>query len=114
MVYIKEEDCGNIVILHFKGDFIIDYVEQVEKIWNKQIEKNPQIIGLNCDSLEHIDSSAIGVLIRFQSDCRSSGISLIFYGLTPPVEALFEIARLNTVFTIMDKESFEIKYLPHP
>ena len=111
MLQIMIEDRGRIIILHLKGDFFVDRLNEIEKIWREQVTKSPRVIALDCSGIDHIDSSAISTLVKFLNEAMNRSIRLIFYDLNQSVQKLFEIARLQRFFTITTREKFENKFL---
>jgi len=111
MLQILVEDRDRIIILHLKGDFFIDRLTEVEKIWREQVVRKPRVIALDCAGIDHIDSSAISTLVKFLNEAMGKNIRLIFYDLNSSVQKLFEIARLQRFFSITTREKFESKFL---
>jgi anti-anti-sigma factor len=111
MLQVSIEDRQKIIILHFKGDFFIDKLNEIEQVWRDQVSKKPRLIALDCAGIDHIDSSAISTLVKFLNEAMNKSIRLIFYDLNPSVQKLFEIARLQRFFTITTREKFESKFL---
>jgi anti-anti-sigma factor len=111
MLQVSIEDRQRIIILHLEGDFFIDKLNEIEKIWHEQVSKKPRVIALDCSGIDHIDSSAISTLVKFLNEAMNRSIRLIFYDLNPSVQKLFEIARLQRFFTITTRDKFESKFL---
>ncbi|MCX7678490.1 MAG: STAS domain-containing protein [Spirochaetes bacterium] len=111
MVHLTVEKKNSICIFHIKGEFFIDSIHKVEKIWEEEISKNPKIIAIDCSELSFIDSSAIGTLVKFLNAAMSKNIRLVFYDLSDSIKQIFETARLYNFFTITSKENFEKEYL---
>lgn len=110
-LHIQVENRGRIIILHFRGDFFADRLNDVEKIWREQIARKPRIIAINCAGIEHVDSSSLSTLVKFLNEAMEKNIRLIFYDLNPSLQNLFEIARLQRFFFITTREKFEKKFL---
>ena len=70
------EEHKKIIIIHIRGEFYIDNIEKAEETWNKQIEKEPEVIAINCSSLESIDSSAIATLVKFLNIAMNKKMAL--------------------------------------
>jgi anti-sigma B factor antagonist len=50
--------------------------------------------------VEFVDSSIIGALVGFLRRARAAGGDMKLVGLTPNVETIFEVTRLQRVFSI--------------
>ncbi len=111
MLQVTVEDKNNIVILHIIGEFYIESIQKVEKIWEDEVAKTPAVIAIDCADLMFIDSSAIGTLVKFLNNAMSKKIRLVFLDLNPSIQQVFSTARLNNFFTITTRSKFEREYL---
>lgn len=111
MFDINAETRKDIIIFHIKGDFFIENIRQVEAFWETQVSKNPRIIALNCEHLEHVDSSAIGTIVKFFNETMKKNINMVFFNLNTDIKNLFETAHLGKLFKIMTRHQFETEYL---
>ena len=50
----------------------------------------------------HIDSSGIGLLVQMKQKTQSSVNKIILVGLQPNVKLVFDITKVNRVFTIVN------------
>jgi anti-sigma B factor antagonist len=57
---------------------------------------------LNIPTVEHIDSSCIGVLVTFLQDLEHVRGRLVLAACQPNVAFLFKVTRLDTVFALYD------------
>lgn len=108
---ISIENTGAVVIFHVQGEFDFKDVPRAEDFWQKHTAENTSIAAINCRDLSHVDSSAIGSLIKFNNTARDRNISLIFYDVSKSVMDLLKISRLDRYFKIMSGAEFESKYL---
>ena len=108
---ITAEEAGNIVIFHVQGEFDFKDVPAAEEFWQQHIQNNPECAAINCRDLTHVDSSAIGSLIKLNNSVRDRSITLIFYNVSKSLMDLLKISRLDRYFTIMTGEKFESEYI---
>ncbi|HON78006.1 MAG TPA: STAS domain-containing protein [Spirochaetota bacterium] len=108
---ITAEKADNIVIFHVKGEFDFKDVPAAEEFWQNHIQENPECAAINCRELTHVDSSAIGSLIKLNNSARDKNITLVFYNVSKSLMDLLKISRLDRYFTIMTREKFESEYL---
>ena len=101
MIDINFKEYNNVIVLSIKGEFYIESVEIAEKIWNDLVSKQPRVIGINCSAIKFIDSSAIGVLVKFLNNAMKHKIELIFYDLSETVSAVFKTAKLGKFFPLV-------------
>ena len=64
------------------------------------LDNRPACIVIDLAGVPHMDSSGIASLVKLLSRCRKGDVSLRLACLTPRVQGLFEITRLDSVFDI--------------
>ena len=111
MISISTEEHGNVVIINITGDFFIDSIEVAEQVWAQQIAKRPRAIAINCKNIKYIDSSAIGILVKFLNGAMKQKTEMVFYDLSDTIITVFKTAKLGNFFKIMTKTQFEMEYL---
>lgn len=57
-------------------------------------------IYMNMEAVDAIDSSIVGVLVRFHKRVKEQGRKLIFRNLTATMVELFKLTRMNTYLNI--------------
>jgi anti-sigma B factor antagonist len=67
-----------------------------------EIERDHSRIVFDMSRVEFIDSSVIGALVGFMRKARTAGGDVKLAGLTPDIETIFELTRLQKVFQIHD------------
>jgi len=107
---VKIQRFNQLVVLTIIGKFFTDSINKINEIWNKEIIDEPDIIAINCEELELIDSGAIGTLVQFLKQTKKMEIEFLFFGLTETIKMLFETTGLINFFTILSKEEFYSKY----
>ena len=111
MVSISCEDHGKVIILTIDGEFYIESIEYAEKIWNEQMAKRPKVMGINCKNIKYIDSSAVGIMVKFLNSAMKQKTELIFFDLSESIFNVFKTAKLGNFFKIMSRTQFEMEYL---
>ena len=112
MVDIETEEYGDVIVININGEFYLESIQFAEAVWNEQVAKKPRLIGINCKNINFIDSSAIGILVKFLNNAVQYNVDLVFYDLSKTIINVFKTARLSSFFKIMEKEEFEKKFLP--
>ena len=68
-------------------------------------EKAPIVVA-DLSGVQYIDSSGLATLVEYVRDSKPFGGKIALFGLQPKVKMVFELVRLNELFTIADsKES---------
>jgi anti-sigma B factor antagonist len=65
------------------------------------LDKKPRKLVLDLSAVPYMDSSGVATLVEALMVQRKTGSKLVLCGLQPKVRGIFEIARLNMVFTIV-------------
>ncbi len=61
--------------------------------------KTPVLL-LDFSDVAYIDSSGLATLVEYVRDAKAYGGSILLCGLQPKVKMVFELVRLNELFTI--------------
>jgi anti-sigma B factor antagonist len=64
------------------------------------LDNKPKRLIVNLSGVGYMDSSGVASLVKVLSRARKSGIELFLVALQPRVRSIFEITRLDGVFTI--------------
>ncbi|MBN1531644.1 MAG: STAS domain-containing protein [Spirochaetes bacterium] len=111
MLHISYKEYGTTIVMTLAGEFFIENVEYAEEVWSLIAAKNPTVIGVNCRDIKFIDSSAIGVLVKFLNYSMKHGIELVFFDLNEMILSVFQTAKLVNFFSILSVEEFRKKHL---
>ena len=69
----------------------------------------PKRLVLNLAQVPYMDSSAIAVLVEMLQKVRKVGGQIFLTNLQPRVKGLLEIARLGTIFKLVEDEAEALK-----
>jgi anti-sigma B factor antagonist len=101
-----------ISIFSFKGKFMTDTDgEQVTRALSEsKLTENPTHIIFDFGQLSHINSSGINYIIRTLTRTRVNNRDLLLTSVTGNVKKIFEIAKIDEIFTIYDSVSNAINH----
>ena len=68
------------------------------------LARGPERIVVDLTYVPYMDSSGVASLVKLLSRARKGGAEVYLTDLTDRVRSVFEITRLDTVFTICDTE----------
>jgi len=111
MVDVSTREYGNVVVMTIDGEFYLESVGYAEEVWNSQVEKKPSVIAIDCSKIMYIDSSAIGIMVKFLNVSMKHKFKLIFFDLSETVVSVFRTAKLDVFFNTMTRLEFESEYL---
>ena len=104
---LEVEDIGDVTVVNFVDRKILD--EQNIQIIGEQLfslvdELGRRKVLLNFGNVEFLSSAALGKLITLNRKLQSAGGKLILCNIDPQIYEVFEITRLNKLFTIHKDE----------
>ena len=111
MLIVNAHVHNNVVVISIKGTLNIDNTFEVEKVFKEQITIKPKVVGFDCKDMANLDSSGLGLFVKFLKESKNSNFELIFFNITGNILSLFDISKLNNFFNIMTGEEFQAKYL---
>jgi anti-sigma B factor antagonist len=104
---LEVEDIGDVTVVNFTDRKILD--EQNIQIIGEQLfslvdESGRRKLLLNFGNVEYLSSAALAKLITLNKKLQAAGGRLILCNIDPQIREVFEITRLNKLFTIHDEE----------
>ncbi len=99
---IDHESVSEGVVLRPRGDIDLSRSPvlrtEIASVWRKK----PSRLIIDLDDVGYMDSSGVATLVEALGIARKHNAQLVLCGLREKVRSIFEIARLETVFTIVD------------
>lgn len=86
-----------------------DY-QELEQVVFDHLNQNYYRIIFDLQELTHTNSSGIGFFMRTLTKSRIMGGELVLININGNVEKVFDIAKLNQVYTICENETAGINY----
>ncbi len=104
---LEVEDIGDITVVNFIDKKILD--EQNIQIIGEQLFRLVDELGrhkllLNFGNVEYLSSAALGKLITLNKKVNAAEGKLILCNIDPQIREVFEITKLNKIFTIYNEE----------
>lgn len=98
---IEAEQTNGTTLLRI-GEERIDAHNSSELKQNLQkfLENGTKALAVDLSAVRFIDSSGLGALLSAYKNANLRQRSLVLVGLQPRVQSMFELTRLNRVFTI--------------
>ena len=100
MVSLKKDD--SVVIIGLGSALVMN---ELTDAVNKSLNQQERLFALDMHELKFIDSSGLGALVAQFKQVNVQGGKLVLYGLTPFVQKLVEMTKLNRVLTIASDET---------
>ncbi|MEO8205908.1 MAG: STAS domain-containing protein [Chthoniobacterales bacterium] len=97
---LKESVTGEIVTLHLKGEIDLHASPVLREALMVQAHAKCPKLLLDFTEVGYIDSSGLATLIEYCRECSEFKGKLGLYGLATRVRMVFDLVRLNELFTI--------------
>lgn len=107
---LKLENRGPDVILSPTGDVDLSRSPALRSSLRQiQETRRPKRLVVDLSGVSYMDSSGVATLVEALQTTRKQGSKMVLCGLGPRVRSIFEIARLDTVFTIVGQVDDALK-----
>ena len=92
-------------IISINGNIILEETTQMKNFIEDLIEM-PEVTGiiLNCENVDYIDSSGLGLIVSIYKTLKQSARSFALTGLDAKTMEIFILTRLNEILTITENE----------
>ena len=64
------------------------------------IDKDCQLISIDLSGIDYIDVAGLGMLVAINKQAMKNGVPLVLKGLQGRMKKLFEITRLDKLFSV--------------
>jgi len=101
---------GDAVIVSVRGEIDLQNSPELRtELLDLVTKHSPQRLVLNLAQVPYMDSSAIAVLVEALQRLRRTGGKIFLTDLQPRVKGLLEIARLDSIFSVVPTEADALK-----
>jgi anti-anti-sigma factor len=97
---IAEEKLGDVTLLRFSGPMKAEDQNGFKKVMVNLTSAGRFNVALDMSRVDYLDSSFLGILIWSMKNVRQRGGDLALFGLSPYVQEVFRITRLEGCFSI--------------
>ena len=74
---------------------------ELRSVLRQEMGKDTHKVIIDLDGVEYMDSSGLATLVEAMRNAGSSKTQLVICSMHPKVSAIFEIARLDSFFSIV-------------
>ncbi len=99
---IQTEEITDGVILRPTGEIDLSCASMLRQRLSKVQESKPRRLIIDLSAVPYMDSSGVATLVEAMQIAPRNGSKLVLCALQDKVLAIFEIARLDMVFKIVD------------
>lgn len=106
---IKEKKINQADVLELFGEIDINNSPEFRKVFDRLIKEDRKKILLNFSQISYIDSSGLATLVEMLQRLKRIGGILRLCNLSEKVKGLFEITKLDKLFSIFASEEEALK-----
>jgi anti-sigma B factor antagonist len=99
----SEEDGAH--ILQLEGEIDLHASPKLRTALHDLVEKKAPALVADFSGVKYIDSSGLATLVEYVRDSKAYGGRIALFGLQPKVKMVFELVRLNELFTLADSKA---------
>lgn len=100
-IEVKTRDVNDATILSAFGEIDLSRAPSFRTHINSVQSKRPKRLIIDLAGVPYMDSSGVATLVEAMQNARRNGGKLILCAMQDKVRSIFEIARLDMVFTIV-------------
>ena len=107
---VRVDAAAKAVVAAVRGEIDLHNSPDLRGVLLELLAKHePKRLVLNLSQVPYMDSSAIAVLVEALQKIRKSGGRVFLTDLQPRVKGLLEIARLDSIFSVVASEDDALK-----
>ncbi len=109
MGFTSRKDPKGVLIVEVDGQLIVGNRQEFKQKILDALEGGERRFLVDFTRTGYIDSSGLGVLVSLSKKIRDEGGELRLAGLNEDLRTLFELTKLDTLFTISDSAADALK-----
>ena len=101
MSFNLRKDSKGVVVVGVDGQLIVGNRQELKQKVLDALEGGAKKFVIDFSRTDYIDSSGLGVLVSLSKKIREQGGDLRLAGLNEDLQTLFELTKLDTLFSIL-------------
>jgi anti-sigma B factor antagonist len=89
-------------VVRLSGEVDVSNVDVLEEAIEEWLRTNPGDLTLECDGLDFIDSTGLGLTVRLHNELTARGHRLVLTALAPAVRRPFEVTNLTHLLDVRE------------
>lgn len=99
---VRAEQSGSVSIVAVEGDVDLNSSRSLQTQLRESLGSSPDKLIVDLSGVPYMDSSGVATLVEAMQLSRKKHTKLVLCAMSDKVQSIFEIARLDKVFTIVD------------
>lgn len=100
MAFKEQRDPAGVTVVTVEGQLIVANRQELKQLLQDALDRGARKFLLDFTPTAYIDSSGLGALVSINRKVREAGGELRLAGLNEDLRSLFELTKLDTLFTI--------------
>jgi anti-sigma B factor antagonist len=102
MGFSQIKDQSGVAVLQVEGQLIVGNRQELKDLVQAVLDRGERRLLIDFSRTGYIDSSGLGALVSISKRIREAGGELRLSGLNEDLRSLFELTKLDTLFSIAD------------
>jgi anti-sigma B factor antagonist len=102
MGFSQTKDHGGVTVVQVDGQLIVGNRHELKELIQGALDSGERKLLVDFSRTGYIDSSGLGALVSVSKRIREAGGELRLAGLNDDLRSLFELTKLDTLFTISE------------
>jgi anti-sigma B factor antagonist len=102
MGFSQTKDENGVVVVQVEGQLIVGNRQQLKDMVQEAVDRGETRVLIDFSRTGYIDSSGLGALVSISKKVREAGGELRLAGLNEDLRSLFELTKLDTLFSIAE------------
>jgi anti-sigma B factor antagonist len=102
MAFTATKDANGVYLIRVEGQLIVGNRQELKQAVAEALEHGERKFVIDFSRTGYIDSSGLGALVSISKKVREQGGELRLSGLNEDLRSLFELTKLDTLFSISD------------
>jgi len=100
MGFVKTTNKAGVTIVRIAGQLIVGNRQELKGLIQEGLDRGERKFLIDCTETGYIDSSGLGALVSLAKKVREQGGELRIAGLNEDLRSLFELTKLDSLFSI--------------
>jgi anti-sigma B factor antagonist len=102
MAFSQTKDQSGVAVLQVEGQLIVGNRQELKDLVQTALDQGERRLLIDFSRTGYIDSSGLGALVSISKRIREAGGELRLSGLNDDLRSLFELTKLDTLFSIAE------------
>ncbi|MGE0354826.1 MAG: STAS domain-containing protein [Gemmatimonadales bacterium] len=102
MGFTTQKEASGVLVVRVEGQLIVGNRQELKNVIQQAVDNGERKFLIDFSKTGYIDSSGLGALVSISKKIREQGGELRLSGLNEDLRSLFELTKLDTLFSIAD------------